>query len=149
MTLIFSLERHREVIHAYLEGVEQAKAAGIDLSGIRSVASFLRVRVDTEVDRRLCRARHPEADRSQEQGGRGQRPAGAPASEQEFATDRARPCWRPARICRGRRASTGVKDPSLPDTLYVTELAVHGVVNTMPEKTMEATFDHAPCTGMP
>ena len=68
--------------------------------------------------------------------------------EQEFATDRAkallaaganpqRPLW----------ASTGVKDPSLPDTLYVTELAVAGVVNTMPEKTLEATFDHAPLHG--
>jgi transaldolase len=44
-------------------------------------------------------------------------------------------------------ASTGVKDPALPDTLYVTELAVGDTVNTMPEKTLEATFDHAPVHG--
>ena len=44
-------------------------------------------------------------------------------------------------------ASTGVKDPSLPDTLYVTELVAQGTVNTMPEKTLEATFDHGEVTG--
>ena len=53
VTLIFSLERHREVINAYLAGLEKAKAAGIDLSTIRSVASFFVSRVDTEVDKRL------------------------------------------------------------------------------------------------
>ena len=50
---------------------------------------------------------------------------------------RQRPLW----------ASTGVKDPSLPDTLYVTELVAPGVVNTMPEKTLEATFDHGEIRG--
>ncbi|HEX6954631.1 MAG TPA: transaldolase family protein, partial [Agromyces sp.] len=68
--------------------------------------------------------------------------------QQQFATERAialldaganrqRPLW----------ASTGVKDPSLPDTLYVTELVARGVVNTMPEKTLEATFDHGVVEG--
>jgi transaldolase len=68
--------------------------------------------------------------------------------EQAFATERAkvlltagankqRPLW----------ASTGVKDPSLPDTLYVTQLAVAETVNTMPEKTLEATFDHGVIEG--
>src|SRR5690606_19355440 len=53
VTLIFSLERYREVINAYLTGLEQARAAGVELSGIRSVASFFVSRVDTEIDKRL------------------------------------------------------------------------------------------------
>src|SRR5690606_29282310 len=52
-----------------------------------------------------------------------------------------------ANLQRPLWASTGVKDPALPDTLYVTELAVSGVVNTMPEKTLEATYDHAELHG--
>ena len=56
---------------------------------------------------------------------------------QEKGANRQRPLW----------ASTGTKDPSLPDTLYVTELVTHGVVNTMPEKTLEATFDHGIIAG--
>jgi len=154
VTLIFSLDRHREVIHAYLDGLEQAKAAGIDISTIRSVASFFVSRVDTEIDKRLAVLQDREGserDRLQElksKAGVANAQLAYQLFEQEFATDRAkallaagghlqRPLW----------ASTGVKDPDLPDTLYVTELAVDGVVNTMPEKTMEATFDHAPLHG--
>src|SRR5690606_10622723 len=61
VTLIFSLERHREVINAYLSGLEKARAAGIDLSTIRSVASFFVSRVDTEIDKRLDAVGTPEA----------------------------------------------------------------------------------------
>ncbi|MBX3196030.1 MAG: transaldolase [Microbacteriaceae bacterium] len=148
VTLIFSLERHREVIHAYLEGVEQARAAGIDLSGIRSVASFFVSRVDTEVDRRLAELGTPEADALKSKAGVANAQLAYQLFEQEFATDRAKALLAAgAHLQRPLWASTGVKDPSLPDTLYVTELAVHGVVNTMPEKTMEATFDHAPLHG--
>jgi transaldolase len=148
VTLIFSLDRHRAVIDAYLTGLEQAKAAGIDLSTIRSVASFFVSRVDTEIDKRLDSIGGDAAESLKSKAGIANAQLAYQLFEQEFATDRAqallaaggnlqRPLW----------ASTGVKDPNLPDTLYVTELAVQGVVNTMPEKTMEATFDHAPLHG--
>jgi transaldolase len=148
VTLIFSLDRHRAVINAYLDGLEKAQAAGHDLSTIHSVASFFVSRVDTEIDKRLEAVGTPEALALKSKAGVANAQLAYQLFEQEFATDKAlallaaganpqRPLW----------ASTGVKDPSLPDTLYVTELAVAGVVNTMPEKTLEATFDHAPLHG--
>lgn len=148
VTLIFSLERHRAVINAYLDGLEKAQAAGHDISTIHSVASFFVSRVDTEIDKRLEAIGTPEALALKSKAGIANAQLAYRLFEQEFATDRAkaliaaganpqRPLW----------ASTGVKDPALPDTLYVTELAVAGVVNTMPEKTLEATFDHAPLHG--
>jgi len=148
VTLIFSLDRHKAVIDAYLTGLEQAKAAGIELSTIQSVASFFVSRVDTEIDKRLEAIGTDEALALKSRAGVANAQLAYQLFEQEFATDRAqallaagankqRPLW----------ASTGVKDPALPDTLYVTELAVAGVVNTMPEKTLEATFDHAPLHG--
>lgn len=148
VTLIFSLERHRAVINAYLAGLEQAKAAGLDLSKIRSVASFFVSRVDTEINKRLDQIGTPEAIALKSRAGIANARLAYQLFEQEFASERAkvllaaganrqRPLW----------ASTGVKDPSLPDTLYVTELAVGDVVNTMPEKTLEATFDHGVIEG--
>lgn len=148
VTLIFSLERHREVIHAYLDGLEQAKAAGIDLSTIRSVASFFVSRVDTEIDKRLDAVGTDEAAALKSKAGVANAQLAYQLFEQEFATDRAKALLAAgANLQRPLWASTGVKDPNLPDTLYVTELAVAGVVNTMPEKTMEATYDHAPLHG--
>ena len=148
VTLIFSLERYRQVIDAYLTGLEKAKAAGIDLSGIQSVASFFVSRVDTEVDKRLTAIGTDEAYALKSKAGIANARLAYELYEQEFATDRAkalvaaganeqRPLW----------ASTGVKDPSLPDTLYVTELVAPNTVNTMPEKTLEATFDHGTIAG--
>jgi len=148
VTLIFSLQRHREVINAYLTGLEKAKAAGIDLSTIQSVASFFVSRVDTEVDKRLTAIGTDEALALKSKAGVANAQLAYQVYEQAFASERAkgllaaganpqRPLW----------ASTGVKDPSLPDTLYVTKLVAPGVVNTMPEKTLEATFDHAEITG--
>jgi transaldolase len=148
VTLIFSLQRHREVINAYLSGLEKAKAAGIDLSTIHSVASFFVSRVDTEINNRLDAIGTDEAVALKSKAGVANAQLAYQVYEQEFATERAqgllaagankqRPLW----------ASTGVKDPSLPDTLYVTNLVAPEVVNTMPEKTMEATFDHGVITG--
>ena len=148
VTLIFSLERHREVINAYLTGLETAKAAGIDISTIRSVASFFVSRVDTEIDKRLEAIGTDEALALKGKAGIANARLAYQVYEQAFASERAkgllaagghtqRPLW----------ASTGVKDPKLPDTLYVTELTVADVVNTMPEKTLEATFDHGVITG--
>jgi transaldolase len=148
VTLIFSLERHRQVINAYLAGLEQAKAAGIDLSTIHSVASFFVSRVDTEIDKRLEAIGTDQAKALKSKAGVANAQLAYEVFEQAFASERAkvlldagankqRPLW----------ASTGVKDPSLPDTLYVVQLAVKDVVNTMPEKTLEATFDHGVIEG--
>ncbi|GAA4481822.1 transaldolase [Microbacterium panaciterrae] len=148
VTLIFSLERYAEVIDAYLSGLEQAKDAGIDLSTIQSVASFFVSRVDTETDARLAAIGTDEALALKSKAGLANARLAYELYEQTFAGDRAqalldaganrqRPLW----------ASTGVKDPALPDTLYVTELVAANVVNTMPEKTLEATFDHGVITG--
>lgn len=148
VTLIFSLERYAAVIDAYLAGLEQAKAAGIDLSTIHSVASFFVSRVDSEIDKRLDAVGTDEAKALKSKAGVANAQLAYKLYEEQFAGERAsaliaaganpqRPLW----------ASTGVKDPSLPDTLYVTELAVAGVVNTMPEKTLEATFDHGVIEG--
>ncbi|MBN9142065.1 MAG: transaldolase [Micrococcales bacterium] len=148
VTLIFSLERHRQVIHAYLAGLEKAKAAGIDLSTIESVASFFVSRVDTEIDKRLEAIGTEEALALKSKAGIANAQLAYQLFEQEFASDRATALLAAgAKLQRPLWASTGVKDPSLPDTLYVTELAVSGVVNTMPEKTLEATYDHAPLHG--
>ncbi|QKJ19599.1 transaldolase [Microbacterium hominis] len=148
VTLIFSLERYAEVIDAYVAGLEQAQAAGHDISGIHSVASFFVSRVDTEVDKRLSAIGTDEAAGLKSLAGVANARLAYELFEQKFAEPAAaaliaaggnvqRPLW----------ASTGVKDPNLPDTLYVTELVAPGTVNTMPEKTLEATFDHGDIAG--
>lgn len=148
VTLIFSLERHRAVIDAYLTGLEKAHAAGIDLSTIHSVASFFVSRVDTEIDKRLVGIGTPEALALKSKAGIANARLAYEVFEQAFATDRARTLLEAgANAQRPLWASTGVKDPSLPDTLYVTELAVGRTVNTMPEKTLQATFNHGVITG--
>lgn len=148
VTLIFSLQRHREVIDAYLTGLEKAKAAGIDLSTIHSVASFFVSRVDTEINNRLDAIGTDEAAQLKSKAGVANAQLAYEVYEQEFATERARALLTAgANKQRPLWASTGVKDPSLPDTLYVTNLVAPEVVNTMPEKTMEATFDHGVIDG--
>lgn len=148
VTLIFSLERYRQVINAYLTGLERARAAGIDISKIHSVASFFVSRVDTEIDARLTAAGTPEALALKSQAGVANARLAYEVYEQSFSSERAkmllglganaqRPLW----------ASTGVKDPSLPDTLYVTELAAPNTVNTMPEATLNALADHGEVHG--
>jgi transaldolase len=143
VTLIFSLERYREVINAYLTGLEKAKAAGIDLSTLHSVASFFVSRVDTEIDKRLDAIGSADALALKSKAGVANAQLAYEVFEQAFSTERAvsllaagankqRPLW----------ASTGVKDPAVLDTTYVVELVAPEIVNTMPEKTLEATFDH-------
>jgi transaldolase len=112
------------------------------------VASFFVSRVDTEVDKRLTALGTDQANGLKSLSGVANARLAYELFQKEFATDRAkalteggattqRPLW----------ASTGVKDPALPDTLYVTELVAPGTVNTMPEKTLEATFDHGVIAG--
>jgi transaldolase len=143
VTLIFSLQRYREVIAAYIAGIEIAKAAGLDLSKIHSVASFFVSRVDTEIDKRLTAVGTPEAESLKSKAGLANARLAYQVFEQEFSKNN----WSELAEAGANRqrplmASTGVKDPALPDTLYVTELVAPMLVNTMPEKTMEAVFDH-------
>lgn len=148
VTLIFSLERYAEVIDAYLSGLEQARADGIDLSGIHSVASFFVSRVDTEVDKRLVAIGTDDALALKSLAGVANARLAYELFEKEFAAERASALVAAgANVQRPLWASTGVKDPALPDTLYVTELVAPGTVNTMPEKTLEATFDHGVIAG--
>lgn len=143
VTLIFSLERYRGVMDAYLEGLETAAAEGRDLSGIHSVASFFVSRVDTEVDKQLGEG-HPLRGKAALANAR----LAFEAYEEVFGGERfAALAERGARPQRPLWASTGVKDPDLPDTLYVSELVVEGTVNTMPEKTLQAFADHGEVTG--
>jgi transaldolase len=148
VTLIFSLERYRAVMDAYLTGLEQARAAGLPLADIASVASFFVSRVDTEIDKRLSAIGTDEAKALKSKAGVANARLAYQAFEEVIATAR----WQElaaagARVQRPLWASTGVKDPSLPDTLYVTELVAKATVNTMPGATLEATADHGVITG--
>ena len=148
VTLIFSLERYAEVIDAYLAGVEKAREAGHDIATLQSVASFFVSRVDTEVDKRLAAIGTDEAAALKGKAGLANARLAYELYEQKFAEDRAKELLAAgATVQRPLWASTGVKDPALPDTLYVTELVAPGTVNAMPEKTLEATFDHGVITG--
>ena len=143
ITLIFSLDRYRGVMDAYLYGLEQALAEGRDLSKIHSVASFFVSRVDSEIDGRL-----PADSTLRGKAGVANARLAYEAYEEVFNGERfvalaahgankQRPLW----------ASTGVKDPAYADTMYVADLIVANTVNTMPEKTMQAFADHGEVHG--
>jgi transaldolase len=141
VTLIFSLERYRGVMDAYLAGLEKRLERGGSLEGIASVASFFVSRVDTEIDKRLDKA---GADASLKgKAGIANAQLAYQAYEEVFSSDR----WRAleakgAAVQRPLWASTGVKNPEYSDTMYISELMAPGTVNTMPEKTMKAYADH-------
>jgi transaldolase len=148
VTLIFSLDRYRGVMNAFLTGLEQARLAGLDLSQIHSVASFFVSRVDTEVDRRLDALEIDEATALKGKAGVANARLAYQAYEEVFSTPRwanlaaegahpQRPLW----------ASTGVKDPRYRDTMYVVDLAAPNTVNTMPTKTLQAVADHGDIAG--
>ena len=143
VTLIFSLQRYREVIDAYITGIEKAQANGHDLSKIHSVASFFVSRVDLEINKRLDAVGTTDALGIKNKAALANARLAYQVFEQAFDAER----WSGlaaagANVQRPLMASTGVKDPNLLDTLYVTELVAPQLVNTMPEKTMEAVFDH-------
>ncbi len=148
VTLIFSVERHRAVIDAYLSGLEKAKDAGHDLSKIHSVASFFVSRVDSEIDARLDKIGTQAALDLRGQAGVANARLAYAAYEEEFGGERfAALKGAGARAQRPLWASTGVKNPDYSDTLYVTELVAPTTVNTMPEKTLDAVADHGVVTG--
>lgn len=147
VTLIFSLTRYREVINAYMLGLEQALENGKDLSTIHSVASFFVSRVDTEIDTRL-EAAGGDAVQLKGKAGLANARLAYEVFEEMFSSERwARLQAHGANVQRPLWASTGVKDPSLPDTLYVTGLVAPNTVNTMPEATLNAVADHGEVTG--
>ena len=148
VTLIFSLDRYRGVMNAFLTGLEQAREAGKDLSQIHSVASFFVSRVDTEIDKRLDALGTDEATALKGKAGVANARLAYHAYEEVFSTPRwanleaegahkQRPLW----------ASTGVKDPAYKDTMYVVDLVAPNTVNTMPTKTMLAVADHGEIAG--
>jgi transaldolase len=143
-----SIERYRAVMDAFIEGIERARAAGHDLTNLASVASFFVSRVDTEVDKRLEKLGTPEAVELRGKAAIANARLAFQAYEEVFATERwtaladagakpQRPLW----------ASTGVKDPAYDDTMYVVDLVTRGVVNTMPEATLDAVADHGVIRG--
>ncbi|MCW2684202.1 MAG: tal [Blastococcus sp.] len=141
VTLIFSLERYRAVMDAYLSGLEKRVAQGGSLEGIASVASFFVSRVDTEIDKRLDKA---GADPSLKgKAGVANAQLAYQAYEEVFSADRWRALEAQGAVAqRPLWASTGVKNPEYSDTMYISELIAPGTVNTMPEKTMQAYADH-------
>jgi transaldolase len=143
VTLIFSVERYREVMSAYLDGLERAVVNGQDLATIASVASFFVSRVDTEIDARLEKIGTDAALALRGKAAVANSRLAYAAYQEVFSGPRwealaakgataQRPLW----------ASTGVKNPEYSDTLYVSDLVVADSVNTMPEKTLLAFADH-------
>jgi transaldolase len=148
VTLIFSLQRYEQVMEAFFAGLEQAKENGHDLSKLGSVASFFVSRVDTEVDARLDKIGTDEAKELRGQAAIANARLAYQRYEKMFTGDR----WQTladagARPQRPLWASTGVKDPAYDDTRYVVDLVAPGVVNTMPEATLDAVADHGKIRG--
>lgn len=148
VTLIFALGRYRRVVEAYVNGLERALEAGIDITTIHSVASIFVSRVDTEIDKRLGAIGGDAALALRGKAGIANCRLAHRIAIEQFSTERfhvlaasganqQRPLW----------ASTGVKNPDYPDTMYVTELVTPGTVNTMPEATLEAFADHGEVRG--
>jgi len=156
VTLIFSLDRYRAVLDAFLTGLEQRKASGGSVAGIESVASFFISRVDTEVDQRLGEiAEHgngrdlaADTERLHGQAAIANARLAYELYEQMLASAR----WQ-ALAAEGARpqrllwASTGIKDKAFNDTRYVVELVAPDTVNTMPEATLLAVADHGQIRG--
>jgi transaldolase len=144
VTLIFSLDRYRDVMEAYVRGLERyAKEPGAELSKVASVASFFISRVDTEIDRRLDEIGSPEALALRGKGAVAQGKLAYRMFGEVFSGSR----WealaaKGAVVQRPLWASTSTKNPAYPDTLYVDELIGPHTVNTLPDATVEAFADH-------
>jgi transaldolase len=156
VTLIFSVERYRAVLDAYMAGLEQRAADGGSLNGVESVASFFVSRVDTEVDRRLGEAATHGS--SKDLGAEAARLRGQAAianshlAYELYTETLASPRWQALAVAGARPqrllwASTGVKDKAFEDTRYVVELVASDTVNTMPDATLQAVADHGKVRG--
>ena len=149
VTLIFSVQRHRAVMNAYLAGIEAAQHAGADLSQIHSVASLFVSRIDTEVDKRLEAIGTEDALALRGQAGVANARLAYAAYQQVFEAEPRYTALRGAgaRVQRPLWASTGVKNTAYPDTMYVAELVAPNTVSTIPEATLEAVADHGVIVG--
>lgn len=141
VTLIFSLQRYREVIDAYLAGLERYQEVGGDLSKVASVASFFVSRFDSEVDRRLEEIGSQEAKDLMGKTAVANARVAYGLYLEKFTSDRfnalpsantQKPLW----------ASTSTKNPDYDELLYVEGLVAPDTVNTMPLETIEAYRDH-------
>ncbi|MGA3352164.1 MAG: transaldolase [Acidimicrobiales bacterium] len=147
VTLIFSLERYRAVVEAYISGLERFVAGGGDPSKVASVASFFVSRVDTEVDRRLEQVAK-NAPASPALGLRGTAAvAQARLAYKAYLELFSEARWEALEAAGARRqrplwASTSTKNPAYPDLVYVDSLVAPNTVNTMPEETVELYLDH-------
>jgi transaldolase len=154
VTLIFSIARYREVIEAYLSGLEELAASGGDLTEVASVASFFVSRVDTLIDpelQALVDKGGPEAEAARARLGTAAID-NAKLAYQVFQESFQGPRWealaaRGARVQRPLWASTSTKNPAYRDVLYVEELIARDTVNTMPLETIEAVADHGEVRG--
>jgi transaldolase len=148
VTLIFSLQRYKEVVEAYLRGLERLVASGGDPSTVHSVASFFVSRVDTEADKRLEKIGTPEALAL-----RGKLAiANAKLAYEHYQQTFSGPRWeflagKGATPQRCLWASTSTKNPEYRDVIYVEELVGPHTVNTMPEETIRAFQDHGEVRG--
>lgn len=148
VTIIFSVERYQAVLEAFLTGLEDRLARGLDISEIHSVASFFVSRVDTEIDPRLRSHSHSDAASLVGKAA----VANARLAYQHFEKVLASSRWNSlaksgGNIQRPLWASTGVKDPAYDPTMYVVDLVAPLTVNTMPEPTLIAVRDNGTFRG--
>lgn len=149
ITLIFSIERYKEVMEAYLSGLEERVKAGLPIEHINSVASFFVSRIDTKVDKYLdpiIKSSGRNAQKAQNLLGK-IAIANARIAYQEFRkvfeSERFKRLQaKGARLQRPLWASTSTKNPAYPDTMYVDELIGAHIVNTVPPQTLQSFKDH-------
>lgn len=148
VTLIFGIDQYRDVLHAFVTGLEAAVEAGRDVSAISSVASFFISRVDTAVDHMLTELGTAEAKALLGEAGL----ANARHAFEVFTEHEASPRWQALKKLGAQQqrplwASTSTKNPDYPDDMYVSGLVTAGVVNTMPRGTLEAAAHHGRFVG--
>ena len=142
ITLLFSVDRYKQVIEAFKAGLEQRVAAGLPVNTLHSVASFFVSRVDLQTDAELAKAGDKGAPLLHKLG-----IANARVAYQVFGNSLLTPRWQAlaekgAKAQRPLWASTGTKDPKLPDIMYIEALIAPDTVNTIPPDTYNAYRDH-------
>jgi len=142
VTLLFSVDRYRQVIDAFLAGLEQRVARGLPIDGISSVASFFVSRIDGPIDTALAALGEPGKPFMHRVA-----IANAIQAYDAFGNSLLTPRWQAlaahgAQVQRPLWASTSTKNPSLPDVYYVEALIAPDTVNTLPPETFHAYADH-------
>jgi transaldolase len=147
VTLVFAIDQYRQVANAYIDGLERAATAGKDLSQISSVASFFVSRLDGAIDPRLKKLGSAAAQALLGKAAIANARRAYQAYQQVFSSPRFQAlAARGATPQRVLWASTGTKDPSYKDTVYVDELIGPDTVNTVPPATLAAFQDHGSVT---